>query len=114
MRRKGGDALVTNERRVLATALALLEEGQLEFHGYQLVKAYRDDRQLNVAMSTLYRCLSRLVERKLLRATWKAPADEPDARPLRYYHLTSDGVAAAREQTVQLEIVGDTIRLIAD
>lgn len=114
MRRKGGVGLVRNEERVLAAALTLREQGQREFHGYQLVKAFATDPRLNVAMSTLYRCLSRLEERNLLKGTWRAPVDDKDGRPIRYYHLTTKGVDAAEGVAIQIRFDGGTATLIGE
>lgn len=114
MRRKGGVGLVRNEERVLAAVLTLRHHGQREFHGYQLVKAFEGDPRLNVAMSTLYRCLSRLEERKLLKGTWRAPADDKDGRPIRFYHLTAKGVDAAEQVEVEITFDGTTARLVSE
>lgn len=101
MRRTGGNALVTNELKVLRTALELHWDGQAEFHGYELASRLADlddsDRLMN--QSTLYRSLRRLEERGIFESHWEDPdeaaADGREGRPRRYYRLTAAGVAAA-------------------
>ncbi len=114
MRRKSGDALVKNEERVLAAALALLNDGEPQFHGYRLVKAFETNPKLTVAMSTLYRCLGRLEDRGLLAGKWRAPDDDRDARPSRFFHLTPDGVQRARDLDFTLVMTGNSVRLISN
>ncbi len=114
MRRKSGDALVKNEERVLAAALALLNDGEREFHGYRLVKAFESSPKLKVAMSTLYRCLGRLEDRDLLKGAWQAPENDPTARPIRFFHLTPDGVTQARDLDFTIVMTGKSARLLTN
>ena len=108
MRRTGGDALVTNELKVLRAALELLWEDQSEFHGYELAATLADlegaSRLMN--QSTLYRGLRRLEERGALESHWEDPdeatEDGREGRPRRYYRVTPDGVALARTELARL------------
>ncbi|MDH5371700.1 MAG: PadR family transcriptional regulator [Acidimicrobiia bacterium] len=109
MRRTGGDALVTNEIKVLRAALEMLWGGQHEFHGYELASTLADlessDRLMN--QSTLYRGLRRLEERGALESHWEDPdeaaEDGREGRPRRYYRVTADGVALAKSELARLQ-----------
>ena len=108
MRRTGGDALVTNELKVLRAALGLLWDGQHEFHGYELAatlaKLEGSARLMN--QSTLYRGLRRLEERGALESHWEdqaeAAGDGREGRPRRYYRVTPRGVALAKSEQARL------------
>ncbi len=83
MRRKQGTALVKNEMRVLE----LLAQQSSPVHGYVVVKAFESESK--VAMSTVYRCLSRLEAWEMLHGEWWSA--EPDDRPVRRYTITDAG-----------------------
>ena len=109
MRRRGDTELVTNEVKLLLAAISMTTSGDSEFHGYSLAKelARLEGTQTPMAQSTLYRALRRLEERGALQSRWESveesQADGRDAPPRRYYTITADGVAAAREAVVRSE-----------
>ena len=75
--------------------LAALMEHPLHWrYGYELSK------QTGLSSGTLYPLLMRLTDRGLLEADWQEPAQV--GRPPRHvYRLTPDGLAIAREATVE-------------
>ncbi|MFW2383827.1 MAG: PadR family transcriptional regulator [Acidimicrobiales bacterium] len=111
MRRKQGTALVRNEERILSAALALSRDGTTEFHGYRLVKAFEESGTAKLAMSTVYRCLSRLESRGMLAGEWRMDPDDPTVRPVRYFHLTPEGTEVAEGADEQYDIVGSKLRV---
>ena len=111
MRRKQGTALVRNEVRILSAALAMLRDGTNEFHGYRLVKAFEESGTPKLAMSTVYRCLSRLEARGLLAGEWKMDPEDPTVRPVRYFQLTPEGTEVAEGADEQYDIVSSKLRL---
>lgn len=89
-----GDVRVTaGVARVLA---ALLEDPASDRYGLDLMKA------TGMPSGTLYPILARLRKAGWVGAEWETP--DPDAaRPARrYYRLTPDGVAAARQGVADL------------
>ena len=111
MRRKQGTALVRNEERILSAALALLHDGTNEFHGYRLVKAFEESGTAKLAMSTVYRCLSRLESRGLLAGEWRMDPEDPTVRPVRYFHLTPGGAEMAKDASEQYDIVNSQLKI---
>ena len=94
MKRRGGNALVRNEERILIAALGLHAAGDATtFHGYALSKAMDADGGKSMNYSTVYRCLDRLEERGLLKGAWNTP--EGSRRPRREYELTGAGIQTA-------------------
>ena len=108
MRRTGGDALVTNELKVLRAALELMWTDQAEFHGYDLASTLAELEEAGRLMnqSTLYRALRRLEERGALESHWEDPdeaaSDGREGRPRRYYRVTPSGVALAKSELSRL------------
>lgn len=68
MKRREGTALVHNEERILQRVHELSLQGHGTVHGYGLSRDFIDVAPpgKNMALSTLYRCLSRLQERGLI------------------------------------------------
>lgn len=103
MRRKGDTELVRNEVKLLLAAISMTTSGDSEFHGYSLAKelAHLEGAQTPMSQSTLYRALRRLEERGALRSRWESIEESQvegrDGPPRRYYTITANGVAAARE-----------------
>lgn len=101
MRRRGDTELVTNEVKLLLTAISMTTSGDSEFHGYALAKelARLEGTQTPMSQSTLYRALRRLDDRGALQSRWESieevEADGHDGPPRRYYTITATGVAAA-------------------
>lgn len=110
MRRKQGTALVRNEVRILGAALALHRDGINEFHGYRLVKAFEETGPSKLAMSTVYRCLSRLEARGMLAGEWRMDPDDPTVRPVRFFYLTPEGTEVAERADEQYDIVDSRLR----
>lgn len=108
MRRTGGDALVTNELKVLRAALELMWNDQTEFHGYELASTLAELEGAGrlMSQSTLYRALRRLEERSALESHWEDPdeaaSDGREGRPRRYYRVTAAGVALAESELARL------------
>ncbi len=100
-----------NEERILSAALALSHDGTNEFHGYRLVKAFEESGTAKLAMSTVYRCLSRLESRGMLAGEWRMDPDDPTVRPVRFFHLTPEGSKMAEEAAEQYEVVKGLLKL---
>jgi PadR family transcriptional regulator PadR len=109
MRRRGDTELVTNEVKLLLTAVSITTSSDSEFHGYSLAKelARLEGVQTPMSQSTLYRALRRLEERGALQSRWESveesQTDGRDGPPRRYYTITAAGVAAAREAVAREE-----------
>jgi PadR family transcriptional regulator len=97
MRRKVG-FLIPIEVAILEAAVALLESGQAEVHGYELAKVVQGIREATrlTAYGTLYKALARLEREGFLVSRWEDPnAAAADGRPRRrFYRLTLEGEAA--------------------
>jgi PadR family transcriptional regulator len=100
VRRKAG-FLIPIEVAILEAAVALLEAGQAEVHGYELAKVVQGIREATrlTAYGTLYKALSRLEREGYLASRWEDPhAAAADGRPRRrFYRMTLEGEAALRE-----------------
>ena len=100
MRRKPG-SLVPLEIAVCSAAARLKDDGEDEFHGYEIAKTLGDaaDAKLLTAYGTLYRALGRLEKMGLLQSRWEDPhVPARENRPgRRLYTLTALGEAAADE-----------------
>ena len=102
MRRKPG-AILPLEASILETAVGLSRDGVEQFHGFQLAKQLRIDRdqQKLTAHGTLYKALTRMEKAGLLESVWEDPdIAVEDGRPRRrLYSITSEGrVALARAE----------------
>ncbi len=96
MRRRTDDQLVPNEQRTLRAAALLRKQGIDEFHGYLLAGQLRQlpSTRRVMAYSTVYRCLSRLEARGLVRSRLGEVATSGGPRR-RIFALTDIGVARA-------------------
>jgi PadR family transcriptional regulator, regulatory protein PadR len=74
---------------------AFLADPSAQRYGYDLMKA------ASLKSGTLYPLLGRLEQEKLVSSAWETPQQDGQ-RPRRYYHLTSEGIAAARLELAQL------------
>ena len=101
MRRRDGTGLVSNELRLLLTAIDLHSTGRDWFHGYDLARHFADSEDTASIMSqpTLYRALRRLEARGALTSQWEsleaAASHGREGRPRRYYSITSTGAELA-------------------
>ncbi|MFN0094741.1 MAG: PadR family transcriptional regulator [Dehalococcoidia bacterium] len=99
MRRKA-NTLVPFERQLLMAALAFMESGQPEFHGYAIARDVADAAEAKrlVGHGTLYRALDRLEEFGMLASRLEdADAAAAASRPRRrLYQLTAQGETAAQ------------------
>jgi DNA-binding PadR family transcriptional regulator len=77
---------VTLELRRGVIVLAVLSQLEQEQYGYSLIKLL-SDQKLAVDQETLYPLLRRLESQGLLASDWRVE----DARPRRYYTLSSQG-----------------------
>src|SRR5688572_6941089 len=100
MRRKPG-GLVPLELAICVCAAGLRQEGNAEFHGYEIAKRLGEvgDRKLLTAYGTLYRALGRLETMGLLQSRWEDPViPARENRPgRRLYTLTAAGEVAMQE-----------------
>jgi DNA-binding PadR family transcriptional regulator len=97
-RRKPG-TLVPLETEILEAALALLDGGQVTFHGFGLAQAMREQRGSRslTGHGTLYKALGRLEEFGLLGSRWEDAAASEGRPRRRLYELTAQGAQAARQ-----------------
>ena len=109
MRRRGDTELVTNEVKLLLSAISMTTSGDSEFHGYSLAKelARLEGAHTPMSQSTLYRALRRLEDRGALQSRWESieesQVDGRDGPPRRYYTITATGVAAAKAAVANSE-----------
>jgi DNA-binding PadR family transcriptional regulator len=100
LRRKAG-FLIPIEVAILEAAVALLEAGQAEVHGYELAKVVQGIREATrlTAYGTLYKALARLEREGFLASRWEDPSQAAaDGRPRRrFYRLTLEGQGALAE-----------------
>jgi len=81
--------------------LALVGEDR---HGYAIIQdvAARTDGDLKLSAGTLYRSIQRMLEQGLIVETRDRPAPEDDDERRRYYRITPEGTAAAKEEVRRL------------
>jgi len=81
--------------------LALAEDDR---HGYAIIQdvAARTGGELKLSAGTLYRSIQRMLEQGLIVETRDRPAPEDDDERRRYYRITPEGTAAAREEARRL------------
>ena len=81
--------------------LALADEDR---HGYAIIQevAMRTNGELKLSAGTLYRSIQRMLEQGLIVETRDRPAPAEDDERRRYYRITPDGTAAAREEARRL------------
>lgn len=106
MRRRPG-TLVPLEIAICEAAADLRRDGAREFHGYEIAKSLRGERdaRLLTAYGTLYRALGRLEAMGLLESRWEdAAIPARENRPgRRLYTLTALGettLAATRRAAI--------------
>ena len=95
MRRRSGNQLVVNEKRVLAGALRLANSGSSRLYGYELFSLLRTwEGQAPMDHGTLYRGLRKREARGYFSS--QVELADPATRRVRvYYTLTAAGLAAA-------------------
>ena len=73
-------------------------------HGYAIIQevAMRTGGELRLSAGTLYRSIQRLLEQGLIVETRDRPAPAEDDERRRYYRITPEGTAAAREEVRRL------------
>ena len=81
--------------------LALADEDR---HGYAIIQdvALRTGGALKLSAGTLYRSIQRMLEQGLIVETRDRPAPEDDDERRRYYRITPEGAATAREEARRL------------
>ena len=81
--------------------LALADEDR---HGYAIIQevAMRTGGELKLSAGTLYRSIQRMLEQGLIVETRDRPAPDEDDERRRYYRITAEGTAAAREEARRL------------
>lgn len=62
----------------------------------------RTDGELKLSAGTLYRSIQRMLEQGLIVETRDRPAPEDDDERRRYYRITPEGAATAREEARRL------------
>ena len=84
-----------------ATRRALADEDR---HGYAIIQevAMRTGGDLKLSAGTLYRSIQRLLEQGLIVETRDRPAPAEDDERRRYYRITPEGTAAARQEARRL------------
>ena len=97
MKRRKGTALVHNEERILRRVHELLIEGHETVHGYGLSKelTQMDPPAKNMAVSTLYRCLARLEQRKLVESDLETGPSGHQGPARRVFRMTDLGIKLA-------------------
>jgi DNA-binding PadR family transcriptional regulator len=87
-----------------ATFHILLALAAEDLHGYAIIQevAARTGGELKLSAGTLYRSIQRMLEQGLIVETRDRPAPEEDDERRRYYRITADGLAAAKEETRRL------------
>jgi DNA-binding PadR family transcriptional regulator len=100
MNRGSATALGDLEVRILETGIELRDRGEPEFHAYALAKAMQGTHGSSLAAhGTLYRALSKMESKGLVKAWWEDPSTaESERRPRRrFYQITGVGVQALQE-----------------
>ena len=87
-----------------ATFHILLALAGEDRHGYAIIQdvAARTDGDLKLSAGTLYRSIQRMLEQGLIVETRDRPAPEDDDERRRYYRITPEGTAAAKEEVRRL------------
>ena len=87
-----------------ATFHILLALAGEDLHGYAIIQevAMRTDGALRLSAGTLYRSIQRMLEQGLIVETRDRPAPEDDDERRRYYRITPDGLAAAKDEARRL------------
>jgi DNA-binding PadR family transcriptional regulator len=87
-----------------ATLHILLALAGEDRHGYAIIQdvAARTDGDLKLSAGTLYRSIQRMLEQGLIVETRERPAPEDDDERRRYYRITPEGTAAAKEEVRRL------------
>jgi hypothetical protein len=94
MRRKEG-TLIPIEQSILEAAIQLRKQGAEEFHGFQIAKEIKDQKEarLLTGYGTLYRALDRLQQQGFLSSRWEDPISAAEQnRPRRKYYQLTTGV----------------------
>ena len=94
MRRKAG-TLIPIEHSILEAAIRLQKQGFSEFHGFQIAKEIKDQREARflTGYGTLYRALGRLQKRGFLESRWEELLPTDENRPRRrYYRLVGEKI----------------------
>jgi DNA-binding PadR family transcriptional regulator len=75
-----------------------------DLHGYAIMQdvSERTGGRMRLGAGTLYRSLQRMLEQGLIVETEDRPAPEMDDERRRYYRITRQGEAAAREEAERL------------
>ena len=73
-------------------------------HGYGIIQdvSASTDGGLKLSAGTLYRSIQRMLEQGLIVETRDRPAPEDDDERRRYYRITPDGLAAAKDEARRL------------
>ena len=103
------DELVQNmllELRRGTLSIAVLSQLNKEEYGYSLLKALAD-KGLDVDQSTLYPLLRRLESQGLLQSDWRVV---DDARPRRYYVISTQGKAVLTKLKKEWAAMTETIQ----
>src|SRR5438270_11005540 len=81
--------------------LALADEDR---HGYAIIQdvEVRTGGELKLSAGTLYRSIQRMLEQGLIVETRDRPAPAEDDERRRYYRITPEGTAAARQEARRL------------
>jgi DNA-binding PadR family transcriptional regulator len=81
--------------------MALAEEDR---HGYAVIQevAARTNGELKLGAGTLYRSIQRMLEQGWIVETSERPAPDLDDERRRYYRITPQGKAVAREEARRL------------
>ncbi len=87
-----------------ATFHILLALAAEDLHGYAIIQEVesRTSGELRLSAGTLYRSIQRMLEQGLIVETRDRPAPEDDDERRRYYRITPDGLAAAKDETRRL------------
>ena len=102
------DELVQNmllELRRGTLSIAVLSQLSQDEYGYSLLKALAD-KGLDVDQSTLYPLLRRLESQGLLQSDWRIV---DDARPRRYYVISSQGKAVLAKLKTEWSAMTETM-----
>ena len=99
MKRRKGTALVHNEERILRRVHELALQGKETVHGYGLSRDFTEVEPPGkpMAVSTLYRCLSRLEERGLVKGQLETGPSSHQGPARRVFQLTEQGKTFAAD-----------------